>query len=324
MNEIINDAFNEYRKIVLEDKNILDELLETEDKLIREKTKLMFVGNFPKTTKYNKHGNKHTFKRNTNLRLTCKYGEKCYQKNPEHMKIYFHPNNEMEILESAILENRAKIDSYIIKQKIAAKQYTDVLFDKFYQEYLDNDNQLSDNCIIYINTLNRSNYNSNYGLQNYPYTNDMPNFAILISIVGNLQEYKNKEEFIKLFLFTCEQEGITGTYNYTYGLNNYISFKNQYPDLWNILNDNGIYINELENFKPISNTLVIKLLDVKFSKKRKRGGKHKTKKHKTKKHKTKKHKTRKHKTRKHKTRKHKTRNHKTRKHKIKKHKTRNI
>ena len=308
MNEIINDAFNEYRKIVLEDKNILDELLETEDKLIREKTKLMFVGNFPKTTKYNKHRNKHTFKRNTNLRLTCKYGEKCYQKNPEHMKTYFHVDDEMEILESAILENRAKIDSYIIKQKIAAKHYTDVLFDKFYQEYLDNDNQLSDNCIIYINTLNRSNYISSYGLQNYPYTNDMPNFAILISIVGNLQEYKNKEEFIKLFLFTCEQEGITGTYNYMYGLNNYISFKNQYPDLWNILNDNGVYINELENFKPISNTLVIKLLDVKFSKKRKRGGKHKTKKHKTRKHKTRKHKTRKHKTRKHKTRKHKTRN----------------
>jgi len=301
MNEIINDAFNEYRKIVLEEKKSLDELLEIEDKLIREKTNLMFVGNFPKTTKYNKRKNKQTIKRNTNLRLTCKYGEKCYQKNPEHMKIYFHPNNEMEILESAILENRAKIDSYIIKQKIAAKQYTDVLFDKFYQEYLDNDNQLSDNCIIYINTLNISNYQSNYGLENYPYTNDMPNFAILISIVGNLQEYKNKEEFIKLFLFTCEQEGITGTYNYTYGLNNYISFKNQYPDLWNILNDNGIYINEAEHFKPISNTLVIKLLDVKFSKKRKRGGKHKTRKHKTRKHKTRKHKTRKHKTRKHKT-----------------------
>ena len=98
-----------------------------------------------------------------------------------------------------------------------------------------------------------------------PYTADKPNFAILISIVKNYEDYIKIFDinFLIQFVFTIEQQSFTGEFNEKGG----VYLKKYYYPVYRILESHLRGREEEEALNTISNTRVLIFLNVILKKK---------------------------------------------------------
>ena len=183
----------------------------------------------------------------------CLYGEECKRKNPDHKKDFTHINYD---------DKYKKIKD---KQYETAKKFTDFIFNEFHIRYSSNFSLIID---FFRNITSSINDTSYYHLP------DLPNFAILISVMKYTEHYKSIYglSFLCDFIFLMEQEGVTAIYDYkikktTNRFSNFKSiftdFKSQFSDIYKKFEDAGVFSNINERDKTLSNTNVLMYLKCK-------------------------------------------------------------
>lgn len=168
----------------------------------------------------------------------CTYGDKCTRK---HNKFHgYHSDEPEDYVKTQQILTQVLRD----KQIAQAKNFTDAFLEyskKNCESIGTSEYKFNANFNILISDpdsgLRKLNEKQTLLTETYgiPYTEDKPNFAILISIVLNLEYYKTtySAQFMKFLCFHLDQDAFTGIFNRNGG----IFLQNNYPQVFQILRD---------------------------------------------------------------------------------------
>jgi len=171
--------------------------------------------------------------------IECKYKDKCTRKHNKFHGYHFDQSKKHENYE---MTKKLLAQELHDKQIVLAKKFTDSFLEYSYNssentpvgyDWKNTDfNRLMadiDNGLIVLNEK-KTILSDKHKI---PYTIDKPDFALLISIVLNHADYKNKygESFMSFLCLQLDEHGLTGVFD----RNGHVFLEKNYPNVFQIL-----------------------------------------------------------------------------------------